>query len=587
MALDAAMLYVTAKELEERLVGARVEKLYMPTRDEVLFLLRTPQGNQKMLVSARSGSARVHITTEEFENPATPPSFCMLLRKYLGSGRITGIRAVDSERIILMTFDSLNEMGDRVEITASLEMMGRYSNFVLVNAEGRIIDALKRIDAEQSDKRQLLPGLEFTMPPAQDKLPFLDGDIKELVTQTARRSKPLSLALLDCVAGIGPVVCREIARRVDCSDPDADALTDEQRKKLEQEIARVRKAARGDGRYLSIIYDGKRPVEFSFTELAQYGDMEAVTFDTASELFDRYYAEKDRADRAKTRSFDLTRQVNSLIERVQRKLGARLQEQKDTGKAEQKKLYGEIITANLHALEKGMESAELLDYYTGETVRVSLDKSKTPAQNAQKYYKDYRKLTTAASMLESLINSGYQELEYLESVRHEITEARTEEDFLLIRKELKEAGYLRGFKYKEQKNTRRMSEFVKYKTTSGKTVLAGRNNAANDKLTMKTADKRDYWFHVKNEAGSHVVLETAGQEPDDRDYIEAAMIAVLHSSQKGNEKVPVDYTLVKNVKKPTGARAGMVTYEGYYTVNVTADKKEIERLCEQTDRRAT
>lgn len=578
MALDAAMINVTAKELQQQLVGARVEKLYMPTRDEVLFLLRTPSGHKKLFVSARSGSARVHITQEDFDNPAVPPSFCMLLRKHLGSGRITAVRAADSERIMFIDFDSLNEMGDRVQLTASLELMGRYSNYVLVNSAGKIIDALKRIDSEQSDKRQLLPGIEFTMPPVQDKLAFLQSGNEEIISRATRLSKPLSAALLDSIAGIGPVVCREIARLVDTADPDADCLTQQQKDKLDIELSRVRDAASGKGANLSIVYDGKKPVEFSFIELTQYEGLEAVRFETASELFDRYYSEKDRAERARTRSFDLMRQVGSLIDRTERKVSARRQEQADTGKSEQKKLFGELVNANLHALVKGMKSAQLLDYYTGDTVTVPLDATKSPVQNAQKYYKEYRKLTTAASMLMQFIESGEAELAYLKSVRYEISEARAEEDFLLIRKELKDAGYLRGFKYKEQKNKRRTDEVIHYRTTDGMKIQAGRNNAANDRLTLKTADKRDIWFHVKNAPGSHVVLSAGGTTPTDRDYTEAAMIAAHHSSLAGGGNVEVDYTLVKNVKKPPGSRAGIVTYDNYSTAFVTSDEKAVEAL---------
>lgn len=577
MALDAAMLSVTAKELKQQLVGARVEKIHMPTRDEVLFLLRTPDGPKKLLASARSGSARVHITAEAFDNPATPPSFCMLLRKYLASGRITDVRTQDGERILFIDFEALNEMGDRVELTASLEMMGRYSNIVLINAGGHIIDALKRIDMEQSDKRQLLPGLAFTMPPKQDKLQFLNS-AAAMVAHVVKSSKPLSAALLDNVAGIGPVVCREIACRVDRADPDADKLNAQQTEKLDAVLSYVRNAANGNGTVFSIVYDGEKPVEYSFIPLEQYHGFRMVSFQTASELFDCYYSEKDRAERAKSRSYDLSKQVNALLERVERKHTARLQEQKNTEKAEQKKLFGELVNANLHRLQKGMQEAQLVNYYTGELLTVPLDQTKTPVQNAQRYYKDYKKLTTAALMLEQFLQNDVAEMAYLKSVQYEITQATTEEDFLLIRKELKEAGYLRGFKYKDVKGGRKTSGILKYRTTDGLQILAGRNNAANDNLTLKTADKNDVWFHVKDAAGSHVVLKTEQSEPSDRDYTEAAAIAAFHSAQRAGQNIAVDYTRVKNVKKAPGQRAGMVVYDHFNTAYVTPSIDLITRL---------
>ncbi len=578
MALDAAMLEYTARTLKGTLVGARVEKISMPSRDEALFSLRTETGARKLFISARSGGSRIHLTSESFENPAVPPGFCMLLRKYLSTGRITDLRTVDGERIIFLDFDALNEMGDRIKLTLSVEIMGRYSNMVLVNAEGRVIDALKRIDAEQSDKRQLIPGVNFTMPPAQGKLLLLTAETGELIDKICEKKKPLSAAILDTVAGIGPVVCREIAHRTAANDPEADTLNEKQRSALKHYIEETRAAARGEGTTLSIVYDSKKPIEFSFIKLTQYGGMETREFSDVNELFDSYYLEKDRAERMKARSSDLLRQVNSLYERAVRKQAARQEELSNTERADEKKLFGELINANLYAIVKGDKSAELLNYYTGETISVPLDVTKSPVQNAQKYYKEYRKLTTAAKMLVTLIEEGKNEIEYLSSVRYEITEAKTEEDFLLIRKELKESGYLRGFKYKEQKRPRKMSEFIEYKTSDGLRVLVGRNNAANEKLTLKTAEKGDIWFHVKYASGSHTVLLSNGAEPSGESYTEAAMIAAYHSSERLSENIAVDYTRIKNVKKAVGQKTGMVYYESYNTAYVTPEERKIEEL---------
>ncbi len=578
MALDAAMLFVTARQLRPRLVGARIDKIYMPARDEIVMQLRTQGGVQKLLISARPGNARVHLTEESFENPAVPPSFCMLLRKHLASARITDVRTEPGERILFLDFEALNEMGDRVQQMASIELMGRYSNFVLVNGQKRVIDALKRIDAEQSDKRQLLPGILFTMPPRQEKLNAITADAKTIIATATRSSKPLSAALLDCLAGVGPVVCREIAHAVDTTDPDADRLTTEQLAVLETALTQMRAAANGQSTVLSIVYDGEKPMEYSFMPLRQYGSYETVLFDDVNTLFDRFYAERDRIERMRMRSHDLSRQVVALIERTERKHAARLLEQQNTALSEQKKRFGELINANLYQLRKGMAQANLLDYYTGQTVVVPLDAFRTPVQNAQKYYKEYRKLTTAAAMLKQFLENDIAELQYLRSVQYEIAEARTEEDFWHIREELRGAGYLRGTPHKTQRGQRKAPEYTKYQTSDGFLVYAGRNNVANDRLTMKIAKKHDIWLHVKQAAGSHVILVTEGAQPTARSLEEAAMIAAVHSSQQAGHNIAIDYTEIKNVHKMAGQKPGMVVYDRYATIFAAPDNKAAARL---------
>ncbi|MEA4911831.1 MAG: NFACT RNA binding domain-containing protein [Oscillospiraceae bacterium] len=578
MALDAALLAYTAGELDRALTGARVDKIYMPAHDEAVFSLRTQTTACKLFISARSGASRIHITQEEFDNPAVPPGFCMLLRKYLGTARIAGIHAAPGERILFVDFDATSELGDRIRATLSVETMGRYSNIVLV-IDDRVVDALKRIDFDHSDVRQLLPGLAFSMPPAQaGKLVFCEAADDAVIAAVTQKQKPLSAALLECIAGLCPAVCREIAYRVDTGDPDADRLTAAQTAKLAETLAAVRAAMNGDGTFLSIVYDGKKPVEYSFIELRQYDGLTVVRFDTASAMLDAYYCERDRAERARTRSSDLQKQVGSLCDRAVRKLAARKEELLKTGRAQEKRLFGELLTANLHAVEKGEKQVEVLNYYTGGTVTIPLDAAKSPNENAQKYYKEYRKLTTAAKMLGSLIEEGEREIEYLASVKYEITEARTEEEFLLIRRELKEAGYLRNFKYKQEKKQRRTEAFETYRTSDGFTVRAGRNNAANEKLTLHLADRRDVWFHIKNASGSHVVLETGGAEPPALSYTQAAQIAAYHSALRDGENVAVDYTAIKNVRKAVGQRTGMVYYESYNTAYVTPDEKAVESL---------
>ncbi len=578
MALDAAMIALCASELSRSLAGARVDKIYMPARDEVLMALRTREQRLNLLLSARSGTARAHITDGEYDFPAVPPSFCMLLRKHLGGGRITEIEAAPDERILFFRFEALNEMGDRVGITVSLELMGRYSNLVLVDEGGRVIDALKRIDEEQSDKRQLYPGILFTMPPSQGKLGFTATPAGEAADAVVKSDRPLSAAVLGALSGICPAVCREIAFRVDPSDGPASALGETGRALLTEVLDTVKNAAAGDGPVFNIVYDGERPVEFSFIPLTQYTGLGVQTFASAGEMLERFFGERDRAERLKARSFDLSKRVNSLYERAVRKQSARLAESDNSHRAEQKRLFGELINANLHDIRKGQREAQLLNYYTGETVRVPLDVTKNAVQNAQKYYKEYKKLTTAAAMLEKLLAEGEQEINYLEQVRYEITAARSEEDFLLIRRELQDAGYLRGVRFKERRNTRRAPEFYEYLTSDGFRVLVGKNNLSNEKLSLRASDKRDIWFHVKDAAGSHTVLVTQGKTPPDLSFTQAAEIAAFHSSSAGSSSVAVDYTEIKNVRKASGQKPGMVVYDNFHTAYVTPERERVEAL---------
>ncbi len=577
MALDAVMLKVTADELRQSLLGARVDKIFMPSRDTVIMNVRNEKGSRRLLLSARSGMARVHFTDEEFDNPSTPPAFCMLLRKYLQSGRILNVRSVDGERILFFDFETINEMGDRTPIVVSMELMGRYSNFVLVNAENKVIDALKHIDADQSDKRQLFPGILFTMPPVQNKPPFLSTPTAELIALIKAQSKPLSSAILGSTVGIGPVVCREIAYFVTKEDKDADLLTDTEQQLLVQAIDNVKASAEGENRHLSIVYDDETPIEFSFIPLNQYEGLKTVPFETVSSLLDCYYSARDRAELMKARSSDLKRQVHTILERTLRRQHSREEELNSTEKADRSKLYGELLTAYLGQLTKGMKSASVLNYYTNEMIDIPLDPQKNPIQNAQKYYRDYRKLTTARKILGELLEEGKNEIAYLQSVGYEVEVAETEEEFLNIRRELKDAGYLKSYRMPKGKQ-KKTKEFFSYRSGDGFLILAGRNNAANDKLTLRTAAKKDLWFHVKDGAGSHTVLVLDGKSPSNQSMTEAAMIAAFHSSQLLGEHIAVDYTEIRNVKKAPGQKTGMVIYSDYQTAFVTPSAEQVKKL---------
>ena len=576
MALDAATILLLAEELNEQLSGSRVEKISMPSRDEAVFTVRNFSGKRQLLLSARSGSARVHFTNEEFDFPITPPAFCMLLRKHLINARFTEVNTIPGDRVLLMHFDSINDMGDKVNLTLSVEMMGRYSNIVLVDSSGTVLDAIKRIDETQSEKRQLVPGIEFTFPPVPEKINFLSSDVDELVREVRTSPRIVPDAILQKVSGLSPLLCREVGLHFD--DRNANTLSDKEAEILKDGFLRLKESISDSGkRNWNIVFDESRMVEFSFIPLFQYRALRSEHFNSCSELLETYYSERDRELRLKNRSRDLSKQVKQLVERSIRKQESRKEELDNTQKADQKRLYGELLTANLNAFKRGDSKVTVLNYYDGQQLTIPLDVTKTPNGNAQQYFKEYRKLRTAADVLQKLIKEGESEIEYLRQVSYDITQASTEEDFVEIRKDLKDSGFLKGFKYK-QKGKRKTDPYFRYMTSGGYEVLVGKNNAANEKLSLSVASGKDLWFHLKGAPGSHVIMRTENTIPDDESLTEACEIAAFHSSQRSGQLLAVDYTEARRVKKIPGGKTGMVTYTEQKTAFVSPNENKIESL---------
>lgn len=590
MALDAATMALCAGELAARLADARIDKIFEPTRDEVVLNLRTRAETFKLLLSARSGSARACLTTETFENPATPPSFCMLLRKHFTGGRLLAVRTIPDERILFFDFQCTSEMGDTVVNTIAAELMGRYSNLVLVQTknpafpekEGKIIDALKRVDFEDSEVRQLLPGLRYQLPPKPDRISFLSASTPGLLAALAQKDLPVAAALTKLTGGVGPVVCREVAwRAFGGREVLADAMTDADKAALAGAIDEV-KAAYSAGGTPTLARAEGRPVEFSFLPLTQYGEENLQAFPGYSALLEGYYAARDKAERLRQKSRELSRTVHNLYERALRKAAARREEQAQSENADDLRIFGELLSANLWAVERGAKSVTVTNYYDGQPVTIPLDVRLSPAANAQKYFKEYKKKQTAARMLTQLIAESDAEAEYLATVRYEVEKAENEAALGEIRAELKAQGYLKYFKLRDKKQ--KPADFLRYRSSDGFAILVGRNNTQNDRLTLKTARGRDIWFHVQRAPGSHAVVLCEGKPVPDRTKEEAAILAAVHSSLFSGEasaaKVAVDYTEVKNVWKANGAKPGMVLYDPYETAYVTPDAALEQRLRE-------
>lgn len=569
MALDAATLSLAAAELKQALSNSRIDKIFEPTRDEVVMTLRSRTETFKLLLSARSGSARVCFTGESFENPATPPSFCMLLRKYLSGGKLLDVRMLQGDRIVFFDFQCVNEMGDLVVNTLAAELMGRYSNLVLFQGE-KIIDALKRVDFEDSEVRQLLPGLKYTLPPAPPRPNFFSLGSAGLVAAAMQKELPVADALLKSTSGVGPVVCREAAFRAfgDEAPISAAGMDAAQQQKLCAALDEVRSIYEQGGVPTSVHAADGRAVEYSFLPLTQYGESAAQeTFASYSELLENYYSTKDRAERLRQKGKELFKAVRNMYDRAVRKQAARQEELAASERSEKLRLYGELLQANLWAVEKGQKSVTVVNYYDGSEITIPLDVRLSASANAQKYFRDYKKKQTAAKMLVKLLEEGAHEIEYLETVLYEVESASGEQALGEIRAELKAQGYLKYYKVRDKKQ--KPADFLRYTSSDGFEILVGRNNQQNDKLTLHTARGKDLWFHVQKAPGSHVVVMSRGENIPDTTKQEAAELAVLHSSQNGGAKVPVDTTEVKNIWKANGAKLGMVLYEVYTTVYIT------------------
>ena len=587
MALDGAFLACVREELLAGLPEARIDKIHQPGREELLLQLRFRGGAQKLYISAQANAPRIHFTTEVPENPAQPPMFCMLLRKRLTGGKLVDIRQEGLERALYLDFDCISELGDPVRLTLAVEIMGRYSNIILVNEDGTVIDAVKRVDPDMSSVRPILPGIRYEAPPADAARLDLSRNTPEEVTAAVRCGKdgPLSKAVLAVSQGLSPLTCREIAYRATGGrDPLVSELSGGEWEKLTDLLARTQGAAlRGERRvpYLLLRPDGT-PLEYSFQTIIQYGlDARGQELESFSALLDAFYARRAAAERMKVRSHDLLRVLTSASERVRRKLANQQQELAAAADRETLRLYGDLINANLHAIRPGAAEATLIDYYDPEcrTRTVPLDPSISAAANAQRYYKEYRKAQTAERMLTERIAAGEEELAYIDTVFDALSRATTARELDELRAELEEQGYL-----KRQKGGKSKAKAVPpmkpmtFRSDDGFTILVGRNNTENDRLTLRTAKGSDIWMHTKNIPGSHVIVVTEGQTPPDRTLEQAAILAATHSKAAGSVQVPVDYTAARYVKKPAGAKPGMVIYTDNRTAYVNPDEALCQRL---------
>ena len=571
MAFDGIILKLLSEELSNTLIGSRVDKIHQPSKEELVISFRWNGGSAKVLMSASASASRIHFTEMPIDNPKSPPMFCMLLRKHLSGAKLVSLEQFGLERIVHFSFSTYNELGDPIIVKLAVEIMGRHSNIILIGSDGKIIDSIKRITADMSSVRQVMPGMTYIFPPVQDKMNTLDLDYMDLASRLRNgKDIPLSKALMESLGGVSPIVCREISDRVtNGSDDVISELGDNDFEKLVETIEEKVDLVKNKKMIPYVVFeDNGHPLDFTFFEVKQYGDSVSLKkYDTFSEMLDKYYSERSSADRMKQRSNDLFKFVMNLCDRLSRKLEIQRQELANSVNREALRIKGELIHANMNSLEKGMTSVILENYYDNyKPIEVKLDPRLSPNQNAQHYFSEYRKADNAERILKKLIEKGEKELSYIESVFDFLTRARTEEEVMLIRDELIGQGYLKAHHLKIKAPVKMGPK--EYVSTDGFKILCGRNNIQNDKLTFKDSKKQDIWFHTQKIHGSHTVILTEGKDVPASTIEQAAIIAAYNSKARDSSLVPVDYTEIKNVKKPSGAAPGKAVYEHYKTAYV-------------------
>ena len=574
MPLDAVCLQAVVAELAPQITGSRIEKIQQPARDQVVLLLR---GNRRLLLSAGGGQPRLHLTELLRDNPAQPPMFCMLLRKYLSGGIIESIQQAPLERVVTLTVSAADELGERSQFSLILEAVARRANLILADKDGHIIDCLRRIDFEMNPDRQVLPGLFYHLPTPPDKVSTFTVTEEEFAALAAAAGEgaPADQWLVRTVNGLSPLVARELTFRA-CGSTDAPVTG--HTAALWSAFAAWRDTVNEKHFTPAMLKRSGVPMDFTYLHVGQYGGAaEEETYPSFSHLLDDFYEKREQAERVKQKGQDLVKTASNGAARLRRKIAAQEQELAESKNRDKWRVYGELITANLYRMERGMSRLTAQNYYDPDCadVDIPLDVRLSPQENAAKYFKKYTKAKTAEKYITAQLEKARVELTYLESVLQELTLAESEQDFNDIRAELTDGGYLRA---KGRKQPQRPSKPREFRSTAGLRILVGRNNRQNDRLTAKDAEKWDIWLHTQRIHGSHVILCTGGAQPDEQSLLEAASLAAYFSQAQNSTKVPVDFTQVKFVKKPAGSPPGFVNYTNYKTILADPSEDLVKRL---------
>ncbi|MBQ2445035.1 MAG: NFACT family protein [Oscillospiraceae bacterium] len=575
MPFDAIFLSAVAQELRQKILGLRIEKIQQPARDTVILQLR---GKEKLLLSANVNRPRIHLSTAGYENPAQPPMFCMLLRKHLSGGRIAAIGQPPAERVVDLSVDCTDEMGIPCRKHLILELMGRNSNLILTAEDGHIIDCLRRVDLEMSELRQVLPGLFYRQPPRQGRrLPGETGEEEILsLLRQINSSKRLDKWLIESFDGFSPLVARELSYGFS-EETDADILSLNLEKLAEYLQGQF---CRTDYRPILLSREGQ-PSDYSYRPIFQYGSfMQCSEEDSFSRLLDLFYSKTEHSDRMRQKTQTLRKSLTTLRERTLRKLELQRKEYESTLDRESLRQKGDIVTANLHAISRGQTLLRTEDFYHDMVeIEIPLKPELSPQQNAARYYKEYTKAKNGEKILSQQIRQGELEADYLGTVLDELSRVENEADLAEIRMELEQGGYVRRESKKQQKQPKTQPvRPMEFRSSDGYTIYVGKNNRQNDLLSLKMARKDDLWLHIQKFHGTHVIIVCGGTEPPDQTVTEAAQLAAFYSQAREGQNVPVDVTPVRFLKKPNGAKPGMVVYDKYRTVIVTPEEALAERL---------
>ena len=577
MAFDGITIANITKELRENLLDGRINKIAQPEADELLLTIKTPNGQKRLYISASASLPLIYLTETNKPSPMTAPNFCMLLRKHINNGRITDITQPKLERIIRFEIEHLDELGDLCKKYLIVEIMGKHSNIIFCNDNGRIIDSIKHVSAQMSSVREVLPGRDYFIPDTMEKLNPLDvsyADFSEALT-----SKPAGLAkaIYTAFTGVSPVVAEEICyvAGVDSSVSPKELSEDVMVHLYKQFSLLFGDVASGDFKP-QVYYVGNEPKEFSALPLSHFDNYSVKPYESMSLLLENYYATKNTVTRIRQKSVDLRKIVQTALERNRKKYDLQFKQLRDTENRDKYRIYGELINTYGYGLEPNAKHLECLNYYTNENIMIPLDSTKTPQENAQKYFDKYNKQKRTFEALTALIQETQDEVQYLESVSNALDIALSEDDLTQIKEELIQAGYVRR-KFTKQK-VKILSKPFHYVSSDGYHMYVGKNNLQNEELTFHFANGNDWWFHAKGCPGSHVIVKTNGDELPDRTFEEAGKLAAYYSKNRGNEKVEIDYIEKKHVKKPGGGKPGFVVYYTNYSLMIDSDISNLQLI---------
>ncbi len=580
MAFDGVTISALISEVKDKVVGGRIDKIYQPESDEIILSIRSFGAGYKLLLTANPSNPKFHFTQINKDNPLDPPLFCMVMRKHLQSGKIIDIEQPDFDRIVNIYVESLNEMGDYSVKKLIIEIMGRHSNIILTDSDGTILDCIKHITHDKSSVREVLPGKKYEMPPKQDKINTLmlsrDNFISAVKNNGANKVQAL---IYQSYTGISPVMATEICIRAGIDDSDfAETLSDNKIDRLYTEFEKLVNDIKDENFSPYIIKDDRGKIIDFFPLKPSFGNIEK--YESMSALTEDFYKTRDFAYRINQKTQDLKKLINQNIERCVKKKEIQLQTLKNIENRDELRLYGELIIANIYSIKKGMTLVKLVNFYSenGEEIEVELDGDLTPSENAQKYFKAYNKAKRTYDALQEQIAANNEELTYLEGVLTSVGNCISEQDIKEIRQELRDEGYIKKVKNSKNRGSNKKSRPMHFISSDGYDIYVGKNNVQNDELTLKFAKPRDMWLHTKVIPGSHVIVVNKGETIPDTTLNEAAMLSAYFSKARNSTMVPVDYTERRNVKKPNGAKPGMVIYETNKTAYITPSEEEVNKI---------